>query len=128
MSSRAEYVTRPREQIAAVLRSNPRFLSAAAIHGSLKDKKIALSTVYRTLEHLLERGEVAMRVNDAGEAGYTLCRPAEHHHHAICRSCGLVEDVDCKAIDEFANSLLNIHGFDLDGHTMEFFGTCRACR
>jgi Fur family ferric uptake transcriptional regulator len=128
MSLRSEYVTRPREQIAAVLRDNPRFLSAAEIHASLKDKRVALSTVYRTLEHLLDRGEVALRVDDAGEASYKLCKPEHHHHHAICRTCGRVEDVDCKAIDEFADSLRNIHGFELDGHTMEFFGTCNACR
>jgi Fur family transcriptional regulator, ferric uptake regulator len=128
MTLRAQYVTRPREQIAAVLRSNPRFFSAAEIHSSLRDKKIALSTVYRTLEHLLERGEVAMRVDDAGESSYKLCEPSSHHHHAICRVCGRVEDVACEAIEEFARSLTSMHGFKLDGHTMEFYGTCRACR
>jgi Fur family ferric uptake transcriptional regulator len=127
MSLRADYVTRPREQIAAVLRANPRFLSATEIHRGL-DGKIALSTVYRTLEHLLERGEVSVRIDDNGESSYTSCEPERHHHHAICRVCGHVEDVDCDAIEVFAKSLRALHGFELDGHTMEFFGTCGACR
>jgi Fur family ferric uptake transcriptional regulator len=127
MTARSDYVTRPREQIAAVLRANPRFLTATEIH-RLLDGKTALSTVYRTLEHLLSRGEVAVRIDDAGESSYTFCEPAHHHHHAICRACGRVEDVDCDAVELFAKSLRALHGFELDGHTMEFFGTCRACR
>ena len=34
-----------------------------------------------------------------------LCEPARHHHHAICATCGRVEDVDCAAMEQFAESL-----------------------
>ena len=40
-----------------------------------------------------------------------LCEPARHHHHAICRSCGRVEDVDCGAMEQFAEALRSLHGF-----------------
>lgn len=127
---RADYVTRPRELIAGILREQHRFLSAAEIHRRLDavEGKVSLSTVYRTLEHLQAKGEVTARVDAEGESAFMLCEPDYHHHHAICRSCGRVEDVDCSAVDHFAESLRTANGFELDGHAMEFFGKCRACR
>jgi len=130
MGTRADYVTRPRELIAAILRREPRFLSAAEIHERLErsDSRVALSTVYRTLDRLRAKGEVTERTDGDGEAAFMICEPAHHHHHAICGECGRVEDVDCTAMEQFADSLRALHGFDLDGHAMEFFGRCRACR
>ncbi|HUA08371.1 MAG TPA: transcriptional repressor [Candidatus Acidoferrales bacterium] len=130
MGIRTDYATRPREQIASILRARKRFSSAGEIYEALRGAKtkVSLSTVYRTLERLLERGDVSMRVDPAGESTYMLCEPEHHHHHAICRQCGKVEDVDCTAIEQFADSLRSLHGFQLDDHTMEFFGRCRTCR
>jgi Fur family transcriptional regulator, ferric uptake regulator len=130
MTARSEYITRPREEIASVLRRERRFLTAAQIHAKLKQlrARMALSTVYRTLEYLREKGEVNERLDESGEASYMLCEPSRHHHHAICTKCGKVEDVDCTAMDVFAQLLRKINGFALDGHAMEFFGRCKACR
>jgi Fur family transcriptional regulator, ferric uptake regulator len=130
MGVRAEYVTRPREAIKYVLASEPRFLSAAEIFARLKrsSARVSLSTVYRTLDRLRTNGEVTERSDADGEATFMLCEPAHHHHHAICDECGRVEDVDCTAMEQFAKSLRSLHGFELDGHAMEFSGRCRACR
>jgi Fur family ferric uptake transcriptional regulator len=130
MSERAEYVTRPREEIAGILRRERRFLTAGEIHTRLTRARarVALSTVYRTLEHLRGKGEVTERADAGGEASYMYCEPLRHHHHAICRKCGKVEDVDCTAIDGFVRSLRKLHGFTLDDHAMEFFGRCKQCR
>ncbi|HEX3456667.1 MAG TPA: transcriptional repressor [Candidatus Baltobacteraceae bacterium] len=127
---RADYVTRPREWIASILQREPRFLSAAEIHQHLKlaGAPVSLSTVYRTLERLRLKGDVTARTDAEGEATYMLCEPAHHHHHAICSDCGLVEDVDCDAMEQLTESLRTLHGFELDGHSMEFFGRCRSCR
>jgi len=130
MRARADYVTRPREWIASILEREPRFLSAAEIHQRLKRSgaRVSLSTVYRTLDRLQEKGEVTARADAQGEATYMLCEPTRHHHHAICGKCGRVEDVACAAIEQFAESLRALHGFELNAHAMEFFGRCRACR
>jgi Fur family ferric uptake transcriptional regulator len=127
---RADYVTRPRELIATILGREKRFLSAAEIHQVLEaaQAKVSLSTVYRTLDYLQSKGDVTARADPAGEAAYMLCEPEHHHHHAICRACGRVEDVDCGAMEQFADSLRELSGFELDGHAMEFFGKCSACR
>lgn len=130
MGTRADYVTRPRESIATILRGEPRFFSAAEIHRRLKaaGANVALSTIYRTLERLLVKGDVTARADAEGESQYMLCNPSAHHHHAICRACGRVEDVDCAAMEQFTESLRALHGFELDGHAIEFTGRCRACR
>ena len=130
MGNRADYITRPRELIASILKREPRFLSAAKIHQRLKraGARVSLSTVYRTLERLRAKGEVTERADADGEATFMHCEPAHHHHHAICGECGRVEDVDCTAMEQFADSLRTLHAFELDGHAMEFFGRCRACQ
>ncbi len=130
MGTRADYVTRPRELIAGILAREPRFLSAAEIHERLKraGARVSLSTVYRTLDRLNEKGGVTLRADAEGEAKYMLCEPTRHHHHAICDACGRVEDVDCAAIEVFAESLRRLHGFELNGHAVEFFGRCHTCR
>jgi Fur family ferric uptake transcriptional regulator len=130
MGTRAAYVTRPREWIASVLAREQRFLSAAEIHSKLKGTgaRVSLSTVYRTLDRLRSKGDLTARSDAEGEATYMLCEPAYHHHHAICGKCGRVEDVDCAAMEQFAESLRKLHGFELDGHALEFFGRCRSCR
>jgi len=130
MATRSDYATRPREQVAAILRSRRRFLSAGEIHRELTEhrEKISLSTVYRTLEYLQSKGDATVRIDDSGEATYTSCEPASHHHHAICEVCGRVEDVNCDVVDNFTESLRKQHGFELSGHKMEFIGRCRSCR
>jgi Fur family ferric uptake transcriptional regulator len=124
----AEYATRPREQIAGILRTEKRYLSAAEIHSRLQraQAKVALSTVYRTLDHLLAKGEVSARTDEAGESTYVSCA-GTHHHHAICSVCGRVDDVACEAIEQFVEALRAHNGFELEDHAMEFFGRCKAC-
>jgi Fur family transcriptional regulator, ferric uptake regulator len=123
-------MTRPREWIASILAREQRFLSAAEIHGALKRSgaRVSLSTVYRTLDRFAGKGEVTVRAEAEGEVTYMLCEPARHHHHAICGKCGRVEDVDCAAMEQFADSLRKLYGFELNGHALEFFGRCRSCR
>ena len=126
---RATYATKPREQVSAVLRREKRYLSAAEIHAILRKSRanVSLSTVYRTLDHLAGKGEASARVDERGETTFVVCDQS-HHHHAVCTSCGKVEDVSCEAIESVASALRSHHGFKLADHEMEFFGTCGACR
>ncbi|HEV3153980.1 MAG TPA: transcriptional repressor [Candidatus Baltobacteraceae bacterium] len=126
---RTEYVTRPREQIAAVLKREQRYLSAAEVFALLKKArtKVSLSTIYRTLDMLESRGEASSRLDAGGETTYVACAPT-HHHHAICKNCGRVEEIACEAIEHLAQDLADHHGFALDDHAMEFFGRCSSCK
>jgi len=126
---RTLYATSTRKAIADLLKTERRYLTAGAIHRLLKksNPKLALSTVYRTLELLEELGTVSARTGPGGESGYVYCTD-EHHHHAICRACGHVDEVDCDAMDRFRNALLANQAFALDDHSIEFYGLCATCR
>jgi Fur family ferric uptake transcriptional regulator len=126
---RTQYVTRPREQISAILRKERRYLSAAEIHAILDKARsnVALSTVYRTLDLLASKGEASSRVDEHGEATFVLCAPT-HHHHAICRGCGAVQEIDCEALERLAVEMREHHDFELEEHEIAFYGKCAACR
>ncbi len=123
------YETRGRAAISRLLARERRYLSAHEVHRLLDQERaaISLSTVYRTLELLESRGDVSSRTGEDGESAFVSCGGA-HHHHAICRACGLVEDVDCAAMEGFSAALDRHHGFELGDHALEFFGRCRRCR
>ncbi len=86
-------------------------------------------TLYRALE-ALERADIVSRSYLAHDhAHYELVAGRPHHHHAICRGCGLVEDIIAPhntspereargAAKRFAR---------IDAHATEFFGMCRSC-
>ncbi len=126
---RTIYTTTTRRSIVDLLKSEKRYLTANVIHRLLKadNPKIALSTVYRTLELLEELGAVSSRTEAVGETSYVYCTE-DHHHHAICTTCGHVDEVDCGAMDQFKATLLAQQAFALDDHSVEFYGRCARCR
>jgi Fur family ferric uptake transcriptional regulator len=126
---RTIYATSTRRALVETLRAERRYLTAAALHRLLRARqpKLALSTVYRTLELLNRLGTVSSRIEASGEASYVFCTEA-HHHHAICTICGHVDDVDCDAIELFKGALLSNQSFLLDEHSLEFYGRCARCR
>jgi len=126
---RTVYSTTARRKVAELLRTERRYLTAAAIYRILRTQtsRLALSTVYRTLDMLVENGIVSSRTDASGELSFVYCRDG-HHHHAICTNCGHVDEVSCSAIDQFKASLLEEQAFEIDDHAIEFFGRCARCR
>jgi len=126
---RAVYTTSTRRHILDLLKSEKRYLTANVIFKLLKadHPKIALSTIYRTLDLLLEMGAVSGRAEGAGETSFVYCTE-EHHHHAICTTCGHVDEVDCGAMDQFRAALLAQQAFRMDDHSVEFYGRCARCQ
>ncbi len=126
---RTVYATSTRRGVLDLLRAEQRYLTAAAIFRLLKtaNPKLALSTVYRTLELLSALGSISSRNEASGESSYVFCTD-EHHHHAICTVCGHVDEVDCDAMEQFKRTLLAHQSFALDEHSIEFYGRCARCR
>ncbi|MGH7716730.1 MAG: Fur family transcriptional regulator [Vulcanimicrobiaceae bacterium] len=129
-SPRATYSTSSRRAILGLLQSERRYLTAGEIFKSLRKRRrqLALTTVYRTLGHLAKLGAVSSRAEPSGELGYLFCANDEHHHHAICKVCGHVEEVNCHIIDAFKKLLLTRQAFALDDHSVELYGRCAACQ
>ncbi|MGQ0464512.1 MAG: Fur family transcriptional regulator [Sporichthyaceae bacterium] len=120
--------TRQRAAVSAVLDSVEDFRSAQELHDLLKKRgeNVGLTTVYRTLQVLAERGEVDTVRSADGESIYRRCSTG-HHHHLVCRSCGRAEEVAGVAVEKWAAKMAEQHGYTDVSHTVEIFGLCPAC-
>lgn len=103
-------------------------LSTHEITTQLKER-LNQATVYRALLSLTGVG-IVKRVNMQHlHAHYELISKETHHHHIICKHCGLVEDVErCdtthleKLLLKKSKKFTTIHD-----HSLEFFGFCKKC-
>lgn len=89
-------------------------------------KSFDTTTAYRTLETLLRRGMVRRIDLDQHRALYEMAE--DHHHHAVCVSCGLIRDVSMclpASLDEKVRAAVRFES--IDSHALEFFGMCSAC-
>lgn len=105
------------------------FVSAQELHARLRSAghKIGLTTVYRALQAMASRGEVDVLNAGDGQQVYRACGGRPHHHHLVCRVCGRTVEVSGPAVERWAEAVGDEHGFTDVTHTVEIFGTCRAC-
>ena len=118
-----------REDVRAALSVSDGFRSAQDIYSDLRSSgsKIGLTTVYRALQSLSESGDVDTLRTDDGESVYRACESSGHHHHLVCRSCGRTVEVSGPAVERWAETVAQRHGFTAITHTIEVFGTCADC-
>jgi Fur family ferric uptake transcriptional regulator len=123
-------MTRQRTAVSRALASSEGFQSAQALHDAMRHagESVGLTTVYRHLQALADAGEVDVLRTDDGEAVYRRCEAEDHHHHLVCRVCGTTVEVTGPAVETWAEQVAKKHGFRDVSHTVEVFGTCRACR
>jgi len=126
---RARHATRQGDAITAILREIDEFRSAQQIHEELKRKghRIGLTTVYRHLGSLAERGQVDALRTQSGETIYRQCVAEDHHHHLICRFCGKTVEFEGPEIERWAEAVARRARFQDVSHTVEIFGTCQDC-
>ena len=120
--------TRQRAAVSAVLAEVDDFRTAQELHELLRRRgeSVGLTTVYRTLQALVDAGEVDVLRTDDGEAAYRRCS-GQHHHHLVCRRCGRTVEVEQPALERWAAQVAAEHGFTEITHTLEIFGVCPDC-
>jgi Fur family ferric uptake transcriptional regulator len=118
-----------REAVRAALGQSEGFVSAQGLHSSLRDggSPIGLATVYRALSDLAVEGEADSLQSAEGESLYRRCTPGQHHHHLICRNCGLTVEIEADAVEAWAHSVATDNGFTDASHVVDVFGLCAAC-
>jgi len=92
-------VTRPRLLVLIALRERERPMTAQDLHWELgtwlrRDRARAapgMTTVYRVLAALAERGVLHCFHHGGAVTAYRLCPPIRHHH-LVCRCCGRVQE------------------------------------
>jgi Fur family ferric uptake transcriptional regulator len=120
--------TRQRAAVDEILSHLEEFRTAQQIHDVLRRQgdSVGLTTVYRTLQAMVDSGELdALRTNE-GEIAYRRCSNG-HHHHLVCRRCGRTVEVSGPAVERWASAVAEEHGFREISHDLEIFGTCSSC-
>jgi len=120
-----------------VLAAARKHLTAKEIYTRVveRDPAVGAATIYRTLDVLVSLKLVAR--NDLGEGfyRYELVRREEsaEHMHLVCINCGRTFDIEREGeLADIIGGLTGVlsaeHGFEFDGHRLNFFGTCSICR
>ncbi len=125
----AQRNTWQRDRVREALAGAQGFVSAQDLHASLRDDNtgIGLATVYRALATLAASGEADQLQSPDGEAIYRACSSTGHHHHLICRSCGLAVEIQAHEVEEWAKKTAARHGFTDAEHVVDIFGLCASC-
>ena len=122
-------LTKKRKGIMNVLETAKTPLSPAEIFLQIKQflPKANLTTVYRNLELLEQKGLVKQFSFNKSSFYYELVSGRPHHHHLICTRCGRVEDSRILN-EEFIDEVVKSSKFKIEDHRFEFFGLCRPCQ
>jgi len=99
-----------------------------AVRATLPD--VSRQAIYDVLAALTSAGLVR-RIQPSGSVARYESRVGDNHHHVICRSCGVIADVDCAVGD--APCLIpfdpvgNLDGFVVDEAEVVYWGICSQC-
>ena len=97
------------------------------LRASERAPKISLGTVYRNLAVLTELKEILKISSPYGPDHYDF--NLSDHCHFLCKNCGEMCDIPL----ECSPSQSELHapeksGFDIQGHTLTYFGICPSCK
>src|SRR5919109_106764 len=90
-------------------------LDVEALASGVRDRvgHISLQAVYEAL-HALTAAGLVRRIEPPGSPARFEGRVGDNHHHLVCRSCGVVADVDCAVGHTPCLTASDDHGFAVD--------------
>ena len=103
-------------------------LGIEAIATGVRDRvgHISLQAVYEAL-HALTAAGLLRRIQPAGGQPRFERRVGDNHHHLVCRSCGVVADVDCAVGEAPCLTASDDHGFAVDEAEVIYWSLCPEC-
>jgi Fur family transcriptional regulator, stress-responsive regulator len=103
-------------------------LDVEAIASGVRDRvgHVSLQAVYDAL-HALTAAGLIRRIEPADSPARFEGRVGDNHHHIVCRSCGVVADVDCAVGDTPCLTAADDHGFSIDEAEVVYWGLCPSC-
>jgi Fur family transcriptional regulator, stress-responsive regulator len=120
-------VTQPRMAVLSAVHEHPHAETGSlidAVRGDLPE--VSHQAVYDVLKALTEAGLVR-RIQPAHSVARYESRTGDNHHHAICRGCGAIADVDCAVGGAPCLTPTEHHGFEIDEAEVIYWGHCRDC-
>lgn len=131
-------MTAGREAILNILSQASEHLSAEEIYLKVHAEKpsIGLTSVYRTLELLVNIGVVAKFVFGDGRARFELLQGpkcVQYHHHLICTGCSRVIEYsdfvgeELETLEKIQQKLSLKYDFLITNHLVQYCGLCAKC-
>jgi Fur family ferric uptake transcriptional regulator len=128
-------MTNQRMLVLEIMAERPeQHLTAEEIYDLAKKEgsAIGLSTIYRTVQVLVDLSVIDKVSFDDGFARYELgsfdTKSKHHHHHAICSRCHKVFSFKGDLLEPLEQALIDRSGFYVTNHEVKLFGYCRECR
>ena len=124
-------VTRPRLAVLAAVAEYPH-ADTDTIVGVVRQSlpEVSRQAVYDVLAALTGVG-LLRKIQPSGSPARYESRVGDNHHHMVCRSCGVIADVDC-AVGEAPCLIPSdpagaLDGFVVDEAEVVYWGICPAC-
>jgi Fur family transcriptional regulator, stress-responsive regulator len=124
-------VTRPRLAVLEAVYGHPHADTEtifSAVRVGLPD--VSRQAVYDVLAALTGAGLVR-RIQPSGSVARYESRVGDNHHHVVCRSCGVIGDVDCAVGDAPCLTPSDpgaaLEGFVVDEAEVVYWGLCPDC-
>jgi Fur family transcriptional regulator, stress-responsive regulator len=124
-------VTRPRVAVLGAVCEHPH-ADTETIYDSVRNglPEVSRQTAYDVLAALTTAGLVR-RIQPSGSVARYESRVGDNHHHVVCRSCGVIADVDCAVGDAPCLTPSDVggllEGFSVDEAEVIYWGLCPEC-
>jgi Fe2+ or Zn2+ uptake regulation protein len=120
-------VTRPRVAVLSAVYANPHADTDSIIGFVRQDlREVSHQAVYDVLRVLTTAGLVR-RIQPAGSVARYESRVGDNHHHVVCRSCGVIADVDCAVGITPCLTASDGQGFAINEAEVVYWGECPDC-
>ena len=121
-------VTRPRVAVLAAVHEHPH-ADTQSLAGAVREQlgEVSQQAVYDVLNALTDAGLVR-RIHPPGSVARYESRVGDNHHHVVCRSCGVIADVDCAVGVAPCLTATDDHGFAIDEAEVVYRGLCPDCK
>jgi Fur family ferric uptake transcriptional regulator len=124
-------VTRPRVAVLTAVQAHPHADTDSIIRAVRADlPDVSHQAVYDSLSTLSTAGLVR-KIQPSGSVARYESRVGDNHHHVVCRSCGVIADVDC-AVGEApcltpSDPVGSLDGFVVEAAEVVYWGLCPEC-
>ncbi len=122
-------LTSARQAILDYLEAAERHLSANQVYEALTERlpSLNLSTVYRSLEYLVEHQLVSVADVGTGSPVYEIVNDTPHHH-LVCLNCHHIMYLDHDYVNPFFQSLDETLDFQVHTNHLVLYGICTDCK
>ena len=122
-------ITTARQLILDELHDAETHLTAAQIFDILKERlpSLNISTVYRSLEYLVQKQLVSVSDLGLGTQVYEQVKD-QIHHHLVCLNCKEILDLEDEIVANFFENIQKERNFKIHTNHLVLYGHCQTCQ